>query len=820
MEVEKSINNETVINTTDELNATTEGENPKELPAERRTQENIKVESIDREDLQRKAGEKQNTSRIMVIKEEQSEDERRGNNVSEKHNTKEDREVQKNAGTEKSQSKNVDTPSEGDNRSIAPLSRATTIDNELFENDCDFPTPDYDQFLKDESFIGSEPDRMVVGRQLLSRESTKSVTFAADVKGNKKEDVYHKAMEKTAAELFKTAVSNEKIMEAKMKQDEQIGQVDTETLATDFFGGAKYKRVGIDDVVRRKAEEHFERGRQLSAMREHSKAILCFNKALNLQPKNVVFYVHRAEAYLQLCDFQSAILNQKRVCVLDPDNDKYYSKLAFMYYFQGQVLFDQCLYTESLEAFSKASEMRPEVVAYHTRSVACLSALQRHGECLALVNKRLEVEHDNPDLYIMRARLHHLFRNTTLCYYDLKDALSLDPNQEEAKTLMKQLEEKADEYRSNCIQQQLQGRFKDALQKITNAIDYNPTVPEYHILRGALHRKLHDFNASIDDYLLAMDKSGHDEQDAIYMDAQRQLLLTYNDFSVECFVRGHYNEAVVLLNKAIKGEKREKGLYINRGDCFFRLGELNFSLADYHQALELDNLDCNIHSRIARVHFEFGLLDYEEHNLQESEARFTLAMQHSPKVGSYYVYRAKVRFTMENQAGSRQDLLVALHLDPGHQDILALLPRLFPGKNVSDIIKSKAARNAKQTLDNAMITAAPVRLPAIHSATVASEECSGNSLVNSSTPQTVKLCMEEIEFNRIAAHNKKRVSNNVKKLLQDRQSLCYTGSKLTVQPAAQHVEMRGGHWKQDTSTSITGWRNYSHHSVSIRDVPT
>ena len=44
-------------------------------------------------------------------------------------------------------------------------------------------------------------------------------------------------------------------------------------------------------------------------------------------------------------------------------------------------------------------------------SITCLAALERHGECLALVNKRLETETDNPDLYVMRARLHEMFRN-------------------------------------------------------------------------------------------------------------------------------------------------------------------------------------------------------------------------------------------------------------------------------------------------------------------------------------------------------------------------------------------------------------------------
>ena len=86
--------------------------------------------------------------------------------------------------------------------------------------------------------------------------------------------------------------------------------------------------------------------------------------------------------------------------------------------------------------------------------------------------------------------------------------------------------------------------------------------------RGALHRRLGDFNAAIDDYLLALDKTDHDEDNATYLESQRQLLLTYNDFAVECFSKGYYEEAIILLNKAIKGEKREKGLYINRGGMY------------------------------------------------------------------------------------------------------------------------------------------------------------------------------------------------------------------------------------------------------------
>ena len=72
---------------------------------------------------------------------------------------------------------------------------------------------------------------------------------------------------------------------------------------------------------------------------------------------------------------------------------------------------------------------------------------------------------------------------TTLCYYDVKDALSLDPDHQEALVLMANLEVKAEELKQQATQLNLVNRHRDALQKISIAIETNPSVPEYHILR-------------------------------------------------------------------------------------------------------------------------------------------------------------------------------------------------------------------------------------------------------------------------------------------------------------------------------------------------
>lgn len=90
------------------------------------------------------------------------------------------------------------------------------------------------------------------------------------------------------------------------------------------------------------------------------------SKAMGLRTDSL-YYVERAEALIQLCDFQSAILNYKKACLMEPDSAEYYARLAFLYYFMGQTLFDQRLYPEALESFARAAEMNPDNTGYHIR---------------------------------------------------------------------------------------------------------------------------------------------------------------------------------------------------------------------------------------------------------------------------------------------------------------------------------------------------------------------------------------------------------------------------------------------------------------------
>ena len=80
-------------------------------------------------------------------------------------------------------------------------------------------------------------------------------------------------------------------------------------------------------------------------------------------------------------------------------------------------------------------------------------------------------------------QLYNYYLQIALCYYDLKDALALDPDHAEAKQIMEEFKQEAESCHTSAVQLALQNRHRDALQKISSAIEYDPTHANYHNIR-------------------------------------------------------------------------------------------------------------------------------------------------------------------------------------------------------------------------------------------------------------------------------------------------------------------------------------------------
>ncbi|XP_015744614.2 tetratricopeptide repeat protein 16 [Python bivittatus] len=494
--------------------------------------------------------------------------------------------------------------------------------------------------------------------------------------------------------LFPTAVTEEKLHEAREKS------------ITRIFGPAKTllkvknpEKVGdFEGILQKKIEEHCQEGHTYFSQGEWEKAITCYTKALNLDPNKGELYEKKAEAFVQLCDFQSAAVHLRKVYCMTPRED-IQARLAFILYVQGQSLYEQKVYLDALESFTHACELQPQNTLYHMRSIACLAAMNRFNDCLQMVNEEVEREKKNADLFVLRARLYEYFGKASPCFCNIQEALRLDPEHVEAQLLLAKLTQEAERSKDCAVTLAVGSNLKAALLKINRAIDYNPLDAKYFLFRGSLLRRLKDFSAAIDDYLKAVELCQTEEADEVRREAEKQVLLTYNDFAVHCYLKGCYEEAVLLLNKAIKGEKNEWGLYVNRGDCFLKLGQLNFAMADYEQALELRPLDHKLRQRIAWLYDEAGLQDFRHKQYLQAESNFSSAVENNPREIKYYLHRAKSRMFLQEVLGAKEDIICALLLDPTRDEAQTLTCNLFPGESIDSLLNSKAGDFAKSLLD-------------------------------------------------------------------------------------------------------------------------
>ncbi|KAF0022596.1 hypothetical protein F2P81_025222 [Scophthalmus maximus] len=296
-------------------------------------------------------------------------------------------------------------------------------------------------------------------------------------------------------------------------------------------------------IVQSKAAEHYSHGEDATGRFQYEKAVICFSKAATLQPHQTRLFAAQAEAYLQLCDFQSAAACYQKACLLEPG--AFSGRLAFIYYLQ-----------------------------------------------------------------------------TSRCHQDVRSALALNPTCPEAGALLLQLRRAAERARQRAVGRAVSGRLSEAVCEIDVALENCPHDARLYLFRGILYRRLKDFTAAIEDLVQAVELSEgageeqqevrgqaeardgeDDEQRSLEEEAEFQLVLTYNDFAVQCFGRGLFAEAALLLNKAVDEEKGQAGLYLNRGDCFFKQGEWSYALADYQQAEEMMRPDDPaVRRRLAVLH--------------------------------------------------------------------------------------------------------------------------------------------------------------------------------------------------------------------------
>lgn len=128
-------------------------------------------------------------------------------------------------------------------------------------------------------------------------------------------------------------------------------------------------------------------------------SIAAFSKAIFFVPQDAAYWAHRAEAYIALGDFKSALLNYRKAVRLDPDVYDYKQRLACVHYLMGELQQEAGCMEEAIRCFSEASHVDPFNADYRMHRVRTYIHAREYQKALQELNPVLD--HPPPSVHAL-----------------------------------------------------------------------------------------------------------------------------------------------------------------------------------------------------------------------------------------------------------------------------------------------------------------------------------------------------------------------------------------------------------------------------------
>lgn len=129
--------------------------------------------------------------------------------------------------------------------------------------------------------------------------------------------------------------------------------------------------------TRAEAERHKNEGNELMKAEKHQEALTKYTRAIELDPRNAVYFCNRAAANFKLGDHQAAVADCTAALGIQPDYSKAHGRL-------GLALTALDKHREARQAYARASQLEPDNESYRTNLRLADERLAQGGERPAL----------------------------------------------------------------------------------------------------------------------------------------------------------------------------------------------------------------------------------------------------------------------------------------------------------------------------------------------------------------------------------------------------------------------------------------------------
>jgi tetratricopeptide (TPR) repeat protein len=228
------------------------------------------------------------------------------------------------------------------------------------------------------------------------------------------------------------------------------------------------------------------RGRGYMNLKQYQQAIADFDRAIELDPTDVITYINRGRLYFGLKKYEETIASLERALELDPEN-------GTAYYYLGLVYRDLNEYQQAIAKFDRIVELNPNSpLAYHRRG-STFFLFEECQQAIADFDHALELDPDFVVANLDRGWAYLHLKEERRAIADFDRALELDPNSIRAYVYRGQA------YSTAELDMSLRD-YQRAIADFNCALELDPQSAFAYHCRGRTYLALGEYQQAIDDF--------------------------------------------------------------------------------------------------------------------------------------------------------------------------------------------------------------------------------------------------------------------------------------------------------------------------------
>ncbi len=313
-------------------------------------------------------------------------------------------------------------------------------------------------------------------------------------------------------------------------------------------------KLGIRSAKSREAHKWLKKGNDLFDQAKYDEAIPCYDKVIEINPKNKWGWINKGATLIDLGKYEEAIKTYDKAIEIHPQS-------ADVWCNKGNALYDLGKYEDAIVAFDKAIEIKTKFADAWNGKGIVLDNMERYEEAIEAYNKAIVIRPKFTFAWINKglALANHDKYDEAIKAYD--EAIRLDPNNVMARI-----------NKGYALGQH--GKLDEAVGVIDEAIEIDPQAATLWALKG----------------LVLNDQNKYDEAIKAYDEAIRldpNVALAWSNKGSVLNRLSKYDEAIKACDKAIELDHDEALAWFNKGTALKSLGRSTEGDAAFAKAKEL-----------------------------------------------------------------------------------------------------------------------------------------------------------------------------------------------------------------------------------------